>query len=125
MELHDRPANKVDPDLLARQAFAADTGVEPGPEMHLPAAFDMLGKSEYSATVYTFLWSQAIAKDLWSAFDPANPLDPKIAQRYRDTILRPGKSRPASESVREFLGRPFDLASWRRWLEGDERRGSQ
>lgn len=122
LELHARPADKVNPDSLARHAFAADTGIELDPEMHVPAAFEMLGNAEYSATFYTFLWSQVIAKDLWSAFDPANPLDPKIAQRYRDTILRSGKSRPASESVREFLGRPFDLASWRRWLEEDERR---
>jgi thimet oligopeptidase len=69
-----------------------------------------------------FLWSGVIARDLWSAFDPANPLEPKTARRYVDSILRPGKSRPASESVREFLGRPFDLGSWRRWLEEDERR---
>jgi Zn-dependent oligopeptidase len=33
-------------------------------------------------------------------------------------ILRPGKSRPASESVRVFLNRPFDMASWRSWLAG-------
>lgn len=117
LELHDRPADTVDPDALARRAFAT-ADVDLDPEMHVPAAFDHVGTAYYSATYYTFLWSQVIAKDLWSAFDPANPLDPTIAQRYRDTILRPGKSRPASESVREFLGRPFDLASWRRWLEG-------
>jgi thimet oligopeptidase len=117
LELHDRPADKVDPDALARRAFA-DVDVELDPEMHLAEAFDHVGTNEYSATYYTFLWSQVIAKDLWSAFDPANPLDPKIAQRYRDTILRPGKSRPAAESVREFLGRPFNLERWQRWLEG-------
>ena len=117
LELHDRPADKVEPDALARRAFA-DVDVELDPDMHLPAAFDHVGTSEYSATYYTFPWSQVIAKDLWSAFDPANPFDPKLAQRYCDTILRPGKSRPAAESVREFLGRPFDFASWRRWLEG-------
>jgi thimet oligopeptidase len=117
LELHDRPADKVDPDALARRAFA-DVDIDLDPDMHVAAAFDHVGMTYYSATFYTFLWSQVIAKDLWSAFDPANPLDPKIAQRYRDTILRPGKSRPASESVREFLGRPFNLDSWHRWLEG-------
>jgi hypothetical protein len=117
LELHDRPADKVNPDAIARQAFATDLDVDLDPDVHLPAAFGHLGKTEYSSTEYTFLWSQVIAKDLWSAFDPANPLAPQTARRYRDTILRPGKSRPAAESVREFLGRPFDLASWRRWLE--------
>jgi thimet oligopeptidase len=118
LEVHDRPADQADPDSIARRAFAKDLDVELDPEMHLPAAFDHLGVPPYSASYYTFLWSQVIAKDLWSAFDPANPLEPGIARRYRDAILRPGKSRSAAESVRQFLGRPFDLASWRRWLVG-------
>lgn len=118
LEVHARPADKVDPDALAREALSADLGVDLPADVHFAEAFDFLGKTEYSAAYYTFLWSQVIAKDLWSAFDASNPLDPKTPRRYRDTILRVGKSRPASESVREFLGRPFDLRSWRRWLEG-------
>lgn len=118
LDIHTRPTDKLDPDALARSAFASDLDVVLDEDMHLPAAFDHLGTTEYGAAFYTFLWSQVIAKDLWSAFDPASPLDPKTARRYKDAVLRPGKSRPASESVREFLGRPFELASWRRWLEG-------
>jgi Zn-dependent oligopeptidase len=118
LELHDRPAGTADPDSLARWAFATAADVALDPAMHFPTAFDHLGINEYSASYYTFLWSQVIARDLWSAFDPSNPLEPKTARRYRDTILRPGKSRLAAESVREFLGRPFGLESWRRWLEG-------
>lgn len=125
LELHDRLADEVNPDAIARQAFATDLDVDLDPDMHLPAAFNHVGKTEYSSTEYTFLWSQVIAKDLGSTFDLANPLDPKIAQRYRDTILRPGKSRPAAELAREFLGRPFNLESWQRWLKGEERRGLQ
>lgn len=121
LELHDRPAAQVDPDSLARWAFATDLDVDLDPELHIPTSFDHLGMTPYSATYYTFLWSQVIAKDLWSAFDMHNPLQAKMARRYRDTILRSGKSRPASESVRLFLGRPFDLASWQRWLEGVSR----
>ncbi len=118
LDIHTRPAGKLDPDARARSAFASDLDVVLDDDLHLPTAFEHLGTTEYGATFYTFLWSQAIAKDLWSAFDPSNPLDPKTARRYRDAILRPGKSRPASESVHEFLGRPFELSSWRRWLEG-------
>jgi Zn-dependent oligopeptidase len=117
LELHDRAADSVDPDAIARRAFA-DADIDLDPEMHMAAAFEHVGNTYYSATYYTFLWSQVIAKDLWSAFDRANPLDPAIARRYRDTILRPGKSRPASELVRDFLGRPFNLDAWQRWLEG-------
>jgi thimet oligopeptidase len=118
LELHDQPAARVNPDSLARRAFATDLGAELDPDMHLPTAFEHFGTNEYSASFYTFLWSAVIARDLWGAFDPAKPLDPRTVRRYCDTILLPGKSRPAAESVREFLGRPFDLASWMRWLEG-------
>jgi thimet oligopeptidase len=117
-EIHDRPADQANPDSLGRWAFASQLGVGLDPEMHFAAAFDHLGIAPYSASYYTFIWSQVIAKDLWSVFDAANPLDSQTAQRYRDAILRPGKSRPAAESVRQFLGRPFDVASWHRWLEG-------
>lgn len=119
LELHDRPANQVNPDSIARQAFATCLGAELDPDVHFPTAFEHMGITVYSATFYTFLWSQVIAKDLWSAFDRDHPLDPTTAKRYRDAILRPGKSRPASLSIQGFLRRPFDLASWRRWLEGE------
>ena len=118
LEVHARPAEHANPDSLARWAFARNLEVALDPEIHFAAAFDHLGVDPYSSAFYTFLWSQVIAKDLWSAFDPANPLEPQTARRYRDTILRPGKSRPVAESVRAFLGRPSDLASWQRWLEG-------
>ena len=118
LELHHRPAAGVNPDSLAREAFRTELGADLSPEMHFPTSFDHLGVDFYSATYYTFLWSAVIAKDLWGAFDPAKPLDPQMARRYRNEILAPGKSRPAAESVRAFLGRPFTLASWERWLEG-------
>ncbi len=122
LELHDRPADTVDPDALARRAFAADMGVDLDADAHVATGLEHFGVTQYSSNFYTFPWSQVIVKDLWSAFDPANPLDPRAARRYVDTLLRPGNSRPPAGSVREFLGRPFNLASWQRWLEGDERR---
>jgi thimet oligopeptidase len=118
LELHDRPAAGVNPDSLARSAFATNLRADLDPDMHLPAAFEHFGTNEYSASFYTFLWSAVIARDLWGAFDLAKPLDPQTARRYCDTVLRPGKSRPAADLVREFLNRPFDFASWQRWLEG-------
>jgi thimet oligopeptidase len=118
LQLHDRPASEGDPDSLSAQVFATYMGVQFPAELHFPTSFDHLGMNSYSATYYTYLWSQVISKDLWSAFDPARPLDPGPARRYRDIILRPGGSQPAAELLREFLGRPFGFESWRQWLEG-------
>ena len=46
----------------------------------------------------------------------ANLLDPTIARRYRDEVLRPGGSRPARESVKAFLGRDYDFKAFDEWL---------
>ena len=59
-----------------------------------------------------------ISKDLWSAFDPARPYDPRPARRYRDIVLRQGGGKPSAQLVWEFLGRPFGFESWLQWLEG-------
>lgn len=118
LALHDRPAAQVDADAVARQAFATHLGVVVDPAMHPVTSLDHVGIGAYSSTYYTYLWSQVIAKDLWSAFDPAHPLDPTPARRYRDTILRPGGSRPATRLIEDFLGRPFGFASWQQWVEG-------
>lgn len=118
LALHDRPAAAVNPDSIAHQAFATYLGVLVDPAMHPATSLDHVGIADYSATYYTYLWSQVIAKDLWSAFDPANPLDPAPAQRYRDAILRPGGSRPAARLIADFLGRPFAFESWQQWVEG-------
>jgi thimet oligopeptidase len=118
LRLHDRPARDANPDSLATWAFATFWGVRIPPETHFATSFDHLGYNEYSATYYTYLWSQVISKDLWSAFDPDRPLDSAPVHRYRDAILKPGGSRPAADLLREFLGRPFGFESWQRWVEG-------
>ena len=45
---------------------------------------------------------------------------PRVAHKYRDTILAPGGSKPAAALVHDFLGRPFDFKAWEQWLNRDE-----
>jgi thimet oligopeptidase len=71
----------------------------------------------YSSGYYTYMWSLVIAKDLFSAFDPDNLFAPETAQRYRDTVLAPGGSRDAADLVEDFLGRPYTIDAFTRWLE--------
>ena len=117
LALHDRPAAQVNADSLARWAYATYVGVEFEPDTHFATSVDHFAEDVYAASYYTYIWSDVIAKDLWSAFDLANPLDAARAHRYRDAILRSGRSRPAAELVGDFLGRPFGFASWQRSLE--------
>jgi len=70
----------------------------------------------YTSGYYTYMWSLVIAKDLFSAFDRANLLDPQISHRYRDAILAPGGVRDAADLVAEFLGRPYSFDAFAAWL---------
>jgi thimet oligopeptidase len=81
---------------------------------HMHASFGHLGG--YSSAYYTYQWSLVIAKDLFSAFDPADLFAPAAAHRYRDRILAQGGRRDAADLVADFLGRPTDERAYQAWL---------
>lgn len=83
-------------------------------DTHFYASFGHLGG--YSSAYYTYQWSLVIAKDLFSAFDPANLFDTEVAGRYRDRILAPGGAKDAADMVEDFLGRPFSFDAYAAWL---------
>ncbi len=71
----------------------------------------------YSAIYYTYLWSLALAKDMTSIFEEKGLLNKELAHRYRDTILAPGGTKPASTILGDFLGRPYTFEAFSRWLK--------
>jgi thimet oligopeptidase len=85
------------------------------PGTHFQANFGHL--TGYSSAYYTYMWSLVIAKDLFSAFNPADLFDPFVAGRYRDLILAPGGSKDAAELVRDFLGRDYSFDAFAMWLD--------
>ena len=82
---------------------------------HMFASFGHLGG--YSSAYYTYLWSLVIAKDLFSAFDPADLFQADVARRYRDRVLAPGGTKDAADLVADFLGRPYTFDAYAAWLE--------
>jgi len=80
---------------------------------HMPCSFGHL--NGYSAIYYTYMWSLVIAKDFWSAFE-GDPMSADTARRYRAAVLAPGGARDASQLVRDFLGRDYEMGAWERWL---------
>ena len=58
----------------------------------------------YGAGYYGYLWSQAVATDMRSAFG-ADKLDAKVGARYRATVLGEGAQKPPQQVVKDFLGR--------------------
>ena len=107
----ERPA---DPTARMQQLYAEYSLVEPLPDTHFYAGFGHL--EGYTSGYYTYMWSLVIAKDLFSAFDADNLLDPVVAARYRDAVLVPGGSRDAADLVADFLGRPYDTEAFEAWL---------
>ncbi len=114
LELHRR-----DPEGLDTTALVAGLMERYTPFRHVPGTFfhASFGHLDgYSALYYTYMWSLVIAKDLFSAFQEEGILTPGPASRYRRTVLEPGGSKPASELVRDFLGRDASFAPFERWL---------
>ena len=58
----------------------------------------------YGAGYYGYLWSQAVAADLRTAF-LGDKLDPKVGARLRASVLGEGAQKPAQQVVKDFLGR--------------------
>jgi thimet oligopeptidase len=73
----------------------------------------------YSSFYYVYMWDKVIAEDFFQQFDQRNLLAGDTAMRYRRTVLEPGGSMPASELVKNFLGREQNTAAFQRWL-GEE-----
>lgn len=93
----------------------------PMPETdHLYANFGHL--MGYSAIYYTYQWSLAIAKDLYTRFEKAGIMDAKVAAEYAAKILEPGGTRKAGDMVQDFLGRERNLDAYKRWIESGSRK---
>ena len=60
---------------------------------------------------------KVIAVDFFSQFDEKNLLDGPAALRYRKAVLEPGSSKPATELVQDFLGRPQSIEALKRWMD--------
>ncbi|MBQ9394027.1 MAG: Zn-dependent oligopeptidase [Proteobacteria bacterium] len=70
----------------------------------------------YSSMYYTYMWSLAIAKDLSIPFHNAGLMNVDTAHKYRDTILSVGGAQDANDMVSNFLGRPYNLDAFKKWL---------
>ncbi len=114
LSYYDRDPAQVDLDGMIRKYVEQ---YQPFPFVegtHFQTSFGHL--DGYSAVYYTYMWSLVIAKDLFSAFDRTNLLDPATATKYRQMVLAQGGAKPAAQMVQEFLGRPSNFEAYRAWL---------
>ena len=114
--LYDRDPAEIDFDEHATDVARTYTKFEPQEGTHFWAAFGHL--NGYSAIYYTYQWSKAIATDMFTRFDETGMRNAETAQAYRSKVLAAGGSRPAEESVVEFLGRPISFETYADRLRG-------
>jgi thimet oligopeptidase len=115
LEYHGHDPANLDSDLVMRKAMERYLPFPFVDGTHYQCSYTHL--TSQSALVYKYLWSQVIAKDMFSRFRVQNLSLTKTAKEYCDQVLVPGGSMPAETLVRNFLGRPFDSAAWESWLD--------
>ncbi|MDD2049880.1 M3 family metallopeptidase [Pseudomonas putida] len=78
-------------------------------------AFDHL-VSGYEAGYYAYLWSDALACDLFSRFESEGLLNARTGRALQEAFLSQGAARPLVENLSAFLGRPVSHEPYLRWL---------
>lgn len=116
---HDRDPAKIDTTALWKEIHNKYLPYPHVDGTYRQAVFVHLGNPGYASAYYTYMWALVIAKDLFSAFDGKDLLQPGLARRYMTTVFTPGSSKPAAELVKDFLGRPFNSVAWQEWLNRD------
>jgi thimet oligopeptidase len=86
-------------------------------DAHMYASFNHL--AGYSSAYYTYMWDKVIAEDFFRQFDQKNLLAGDAPMRYRRTVLEPGGSMSANDLMKNFLGRPQNIAAFQQWM-GEE-----
>ncbi len=101
---HDRPAD-FDLTQLWKSEFNRYSLTPYVEGTHPYASFGHL--NGYSSIYYTYVWSKAIALDLFTRFKSTGIRDPKTAMAYRTRVLDPGAVSDAGDLIKDFLGRDF------------------
>ncbi|MFO0726993.1 MAG: M3 family metallopeptidase [Myxococcota bacterium] len=114
-ELHARDPKKVDLDKVTRELIKKYSPVPDVDGTHFYAGFGHL--EGYSSMYYTYQWSLALAKDIFTRFEKAGLLDAGTARDYREKILKQGGRHDAKDLVHDFLGRDTNLEAYKKWLE--------
>ena len=115
LQIHDETPSKVDLDALWQQDAARYNPYKFVNGSYFYTSFTHL--TGYSSNYYTYVLDKVIAVDFFSQFDDKNLLDGPAALRYRKAVLEPGSSKPATELVKDFLGRPQSLEALKTWMD--------
>ena len=110
LELHLGPVG--DANSVKRRLFA-HFGIHSVEEDCFLCAFSHVFAGGYAAGYYGYKWSEVMSADCYGAFEDAGLCDDdalrRVGERYRETILAFGGSRPALDVFRSFRGRDPEI----------------
>ena len=114
LDYHTLEPATLDFDAVWKRDFERYNSAAYMPGDHFWASFTHL--NGYSSNYYTYVLDKVIAEDFFAQFDPKNLIGGTTGMRYRQTVLAPGSTRPASQLVRDFLGRDTNFEAYKRWM---------
>jgi len=113
-QVHDQNPASIDFDALLAADNARFSPFTPVDGNRMYASFTHL--VGYASNYYTYVLDKVIAIDFFAQFDKDNLLDGPTAMRYRRAVLEPGASKPASQLVKDFLGREQNMDAIKSWM---------
>jgi peptidyl-dipeptidase Dcp len=107
MKLHLAGDQRIEPRTFEQKTLA-DLGMPPEIVMRhrTPHFGHVFGSDGYSAGYYSYLWSDVLTADAFTAFTEADgPYDARVARRLRDYVFSVGNTIDPADGYRAFRGR--------------------
>lgn len=111
MQLHNRSTPVTDISAFEKDALAAIGMPKEIVLRHrLPQFSHLFSSDAYSAGYYSYLWSETMDADTWAAFEEAgSPWDRKVADGFKNILMKTGNETDRAEAYRVFRGRDPDV----------------
>lgn len=102
--LHGEAAMRPDFDP-AREAYSVARRFAVLPESHENVYAHFGHLVSYGATYYSYLFDRCLSNMTWNHLFRADPLSREAGSKFRDSVLKWGGARPASECLVDLLGK--------------------
>ncbi len=116
-DLHKTDPARMDLDTVCSNDIERYSTIRLSPGVHFCASFDHL--SVYGSSYYKYSWDKVIAEAFFARFNHDDPASGDAPSRYRRFVLEPGGSMPATNLVKNFLGRPQQMNAFAAWLTAE------
>ncbi len=107
MKLHLAGDQKIDPEIFEKSELAKMGMPKEIVMRHRTPQFGHIFSDDgYSAGYYSYLWSDVLSSDAYTAFTEAEgPYDKKVGKRLKENVFSVGSSVDESEGYRAFRGK--------------------